>query len=65
MRTVGLLAILGYCCGRIQGDGMQVALAICLGAIGGFVVFLGYGPIAFLIGFLGALANWFQKKGHS
>jgi hypothetical protein len=58
--VVGFMAILGYCCGLVQGEGMQLALALWLGALGGFVVFLGYGPIAVVVGFLGALADWFQ-----
>jgi hypothetical protein len=54
------MAFVGYCCGLIQGEGMQFALALWAGAIGGFVVLLGYGPIAVVVGFLGAWADWFQ-----
>jgi hypothetical protein len=58
--VAGLMAALGYCCGLVQGEGMQYTLALWSGAIGGFVVLLGYGPIAVVVGFLGALANWLQ-----
>ena len=55
--VVGVLAIAGYFCGLAQGDGNGVYLAVCCAAIGGFIVLLGYGPIAVVIGALGALAE--------
>ena len=55
--VVGVLAIAGYFCGLSQGGGNGVYLAVCCAAIGGFIVLLGYGPIAVLIGALGAFAE--------
>jgi len=57
-----VLAIVGYVCGLVQRGGNQYVLAICCGAIGGLVVLLGYGPIALVIGALGAVAGWFHGK---
>jgi hypothetical protein len=62
MEVGGLMAVVGYFCGLAQGQGMQFVLAACCGALGWFVVFLGYGPVAFIIGFLGALTDWFRGK---
>jgi hypothetical protein len=55
--VVGMLAIAGFLCGLAQGGGNGVFLAVCCAALGGFIVLLGYGPIAVLIGALGALAE--------
>jgi hypothetical protein len=58
--VVGVLAVAGYFCGLAQGGGNGVFLAVCCAAIGGFIVLLGYGPIAVVIGALGALTD----RGH-
>ena len=55
--VVGVLAIAGYFCGLVQGGGNGVYLAVCSAALGGLIVLLGYGPIAVVIGALGALAE--------
>jgi hypothetical protein len=60
--VVGLLATTGFLGGLIQGGGNQFLLAICCGALGTFVVLLGYGPIALLIRALAAVAQWFRRK---
>ena len=60
--VVGLLATAGYLGGLVQGGGNQFLLAICCGALGAFVVLLGYGPIALLVGALAAVAEWFHRK---
>ena len=60
--VVGLLATAGYLGGLVQGGGSQFLLAICCGALGAFVVLLGYGPIALLIGALAAVTQWFHRK---
>jgi hypothetical protein len=52
-----VLAIVGYLCGLAQGEGNQLILAGCCAAAGAFVVLLGYGPIAVIIGPLGFLAK--------
>ena len=60
--AAGLLAIVGYFCGLVQGGGNQFLLAVCGGALGAFIVLLGYGPIAVMIGALGAVAEWFHRR---
>jgi hypothetical protein len=60
--VAALLAAVGYLGGLLLGGGNQLLLALCCGAIGAFVVLLGYGPVAVLIGVLGALAEWFSGK---
>jgi len=60
--VVGVLALAGYLAGLTQGVGERLLLAVCCAALGGFIVLLGYGPIALVIGALGALANWFPGK---
>jgi hypothetical protein len=60
--VVGLLATAGYLGGLVQGGGNPFLLAICCGALGAFVVLLGYGPIALVIGALAAVAQWFHRK---
>jgi hypothetical protein len=60
--VVGLLATAGFLGGLIQGGGNPFFLAICCGALGAFVVLLGYGPIALVIGALAAVAEWFHRK---
>jgi hypothetical protein len=62
MGVIGIMALAGYVCGLAQGQGMEFVLAVCCGALGGFVVFLGYGPVAFIIGFLGDFTDWIQGK---
>lgn len=62
MGAAGIMALVGYFCGLAQGQGMEVVLALICGVLGGFVVFLGYGPVAFIIGFLGKLMDWLRKK---
>lgn len=59
--VAGLLALVGYLGGLLQGGGNQHLLALCCGALGAVVVLLGYGPIAFLIGALGAVAARFRR----
>jgi hypothetical protein len=58
--VAGLLALVGFFCGLVQG-GNPFVLAIWCGVIGGGMVLLGYGPIAFLIGALGAVSEWFRQ----
>jgi hypothetical protein len=60
--VAGLLAILGFMCGLFEGEGNELVLAVCFGAIGGFVVLLDYGPIAFLVAAISAVAEWFHGK---
>jgi hypothetical protein len=60
--VIGVLAMVGYLCGLALGGGNQVVLAVGCAVIAGCVVLLGYGPIAFLIGGLGALTEWFHGK---
>jgi hypothetical protein len=60
--VAGLLAAVGYGGGLAFGGGNHVALALCCGALGAFVVLVGYGPIALLIGALGAVAQWLPRK---
>jgi hypothetical protein len=60
--VIGVLAIVGYVCGLALGGGNQFVLAVCCAAIGGYVVLLGYGPLALLIGALGTLIEWFHGK---
>jgi len=60
--VAAVLAIVGYAYGLVQGGGNQYVLAVCCGAIGGLVVLLGYGPIALVIGALGAVTEWFHGK---
>jgi hypothetical protein len=55
--VVGVFALVGYLCGLVQGGGYGMVLAVACAAVGGFVVLLGYGPVALLIGALGALAE--------
>jgi hypothetical protein len=62
LAVVGLLALVGYVGGLAFGQGNQFVLAVCCGALGAFVVLLGYGPIALLIGVLGAGADWLSRK---
>jgi hypothetical protein len=62
LAVAGPLALVGYVGGLAQGGGNQVGLSVCCGALGAFVVLLGYGPIAILIGALGAGAEWFSRK---
>jgi len=61
--VAGLLALVGYVVGLVGGN--QVALAVCCGALGAFVVLLGYGPIALLVGVLGGVAGWLSRKKNS
>jgi hypothetical protein len=61
MSLVALLALAGFLSGLAQGEGKQFLLGLCCGAIGVLVVFLGYGPIANVVGFLGSLMNRFRK----
>jgi hypothetical protein len=60
--VAGLLAVVGFMCGLFQGEGNEFVLAVCFGAMGGFVVLLGYGPIGFLIAAFGAMAEWLHGK---
>jgi hypothetical protein len=63
--VVGVLAGVGLACGLARGGNPWV-LAVDCAAAGGFVVLLGYGPIALLIGALGACADWCRgKKGRT
>jgi hypothetical protein len=57
---MGVLSIVGYLCGLAVGGGNQFILAVCGGLLGGYVVLLGYGPIALIIRPLGALTDWFH-----
>lgn len=57
----GLLALVGYLLGLARGDD-EFVLALACGLIGGLVVLLGYGPIAFVIAAIGGVAVWFRKK---
>lgn len=58
----GLLALTGYVGGLVQGGGNQFLLALCCGAVGAFVVLLGYGPVALLVGGLAVVIEWFHRK---
>jgi hypothetical protein len=60
--VVGVLALAGYFCGLAQGGGNGLLLAVCCAAIGAFIVLLGYGPVALLIGALGTLAEQLHGK---
>jgi hypothetical protein len=60
--VVGLLAIAGFLVGLIQGGGNQFLLAICCGALGAFVVLLGYGPVALVIGAFGFVVECLYRK---
>jgi len=59
---VGMVALVGFLYGLAEGGGNEIVLAICGAAVGAYVVLFGYGPIALLIGALGALAKWFHGK---
>jgi len=60
--VIGVLAMVGYVCGLVAGGGNQLLLAVCGGLLGGYVVLLGYGPIALIIRPLGALTAWLRAK---
>jgi hypothetical protein len=60
--VAALLAAVGYLGGLALGGGDQLPLAVCCGALGAFVVLLGYGPVALLIGVLGAAAERLRRK---
>jgi hypothetical protein len=59
--VAGLMATCGFLLGLVRGGG-EFILAVACGVIGGFVVLLGYGPIALVIAALGAVAGWFRRK---
>ncbi len=63
--VAGALALVGYVCGLARGGTNSFVLAVWCGAIGGCVVLLGYGPIALVIGLLGAVADKFRRKKDS
>ena len=62
MGVAGLLASVGYFSGLAQGGGNELVLAVCGAALGAFVVLLGYGPVALVLGALDAFAKWFHGK---
>lgn len=59
--VVGFLALAGFLCGLIQGTENALIVAACCAGIGAFVVFLGYGPIALVIGVLGTFLGRFKS----
>jgi hypothetical protein len=59
--VAALLAAVGYLGGLALGGGNEALLALCCGAPGAFFL-LGYGPVALLIGVLGAGAEWLRGK---
>jgi hypothetical protein len=60
--VAGLLATAGFLVSLVQGGSNLLVLVVCCGALGAFVVLLGYGPIALLIGALGHAAEWLHRK---
>jgi hypothetical protein len=63
--VVAGLAAVGFICGVAQGRGNQLILAAWCGAVGVFVVLLGYGSIALLIVPIGYVAKLFRWKKSS
>ncbi|HXY32945.1 MAG TPA: hypothetical protein VEI07_01895 [Planctomycetaceae bacterium] len=62
LEVAGILAVVGYLWGLVQGAGNEHVLALCFGAVGGVAILLGYGPIAHIIRPFGALAGYFHKS---
>jgi hypothetical protein len=60
--VVGLLATAGFLGGLVQGGGNPFFLAVCCGTLVAFVILLGYGPVALVIGAFGFVVAWLNRK---